>query len=360
MIFNMKKKILVAMSGGVDSSTAAFILKEEGFEVIGATLKLWRSNDDKRRPGGCCSSDDIQDARRVCNHLGIKHYVLNFEEEFKDIVVDDFVSSYLSGKTPNPCIVCNEKIKFNKLLKKTQTLGFDLLATGHYAIIEKSADGYLLKKGLDAAKDQSYVLYRLGQNELSRLIFPLGVYTKKEIRKMAIKAGLPAADKPESQEICFVEKDYGSFINSYVSDAAKKVKPGPIIGADGKVLGKHKGIIFYTIGQRSGLGLSLPEPVYVTSIDPENNIIFVGSREASFSIKAVVEGLCWVSGKEPKFPLKCFTKIRRLHPEAGSVLKKSGETVLVSFKTAQHAVTPGQSAVFYDNDTVLGGGIISN
>jgi tRNA-uridine 2-sulfurtransferase len=355
----MPKKVLVAMSGGVDSSTAAFILKEEGFEVVGATLRLWRSDDDKQRPGGCCSLADIHDARRVCNYLGIKHYVLNFEEEFKKIVVDDFVSSYLCGKTPNPCIVCNEKIKFSTLLKKTEALGFDLLATGHYARIEKSKNDYLLKKGLDPAKDQSYVLYRLGQKELSSLIFPLGVYTKKEIRKMAIKAGLPAAEKPESQEICFVEKDYGSFINSYVPAATKKIKPGPIIGKDGKILGKHKGIIFYTIGQRSGLGLSLPEPVYVTKIDPENNIVFVGSREDSYSNRAVVEGLCWVSGKAPKLPLECLTKIRRLHPEAESVLKKSGENIQVNFTAAQHAVTPGQSAVFYNNDTVLGGGIIS-
>jgi tRNA-uridine 2-sulfurtransferase len=353
------KKVLVAMSGGVDSSTTAYILKEEGFEVVGATLRLWRDNDDKQRPGGCCSIDDIQDARRVCNFLGIKHYVLNYEEEFKNTVVDDFVSSYLCGKTPNPCIVCNDKIKFSKLLEKTTGLGFDFLATGHYGIIEKGADGFLLKKGRDPAKDQSYVLYRLGQKELSRLMLPLGVYTKKEIRKMAIKAKLPAAEKPESQEICFVDKDYGSFINSYVPNAVKKVKPGPIIGANGKVLGQHKGIVYYTIGQRSGLGLSLPEPVYVTRIDPKTNTIFVGAREDSYSKKAVVEDIRWVSGKAPKLPFKCLAKIRRLHPEAEATLKKKGKNISVSFKEPQHAVTPGQAAVFYDGDVVLGGGIIT-
>jgi len=355
----MTKKVLVAMSGGVDSSTAAFLLKEQGYDVVGATLRLWHVSDDKKRPGGCCSIDDIADARRVCHFLGIKHYVLNYEKEFKETVVEDFVKEYLSGRTPNPCIVCNEKIKFNMLLNKMKGLGFDLLATGHYARIEEADGTFALRKGLDTAKDQSYVLYRLGQNELASLIFPLGVYTKKEIRKMAIEHKLPAAEKPESQEICFVDKSYGDFLKSYSPLASKRIKPGPIIDKTGKFLGKHKGIAYYTVGQRSGLNLSLPAAVYVTKIDPEKNTLYVGSKEDSFSKNAFVKELAWVSGKPPKFPLKCHVKIRRLHPEAPAVIKGSAKLVEIVFKTPQHAVTPGQSAVFYAGDTVMGGGIIS-
>ena len=211
--YSQVKKVLVAMSGGVDSSTTAYILKEEGFEVVGATLRLWRSNDDKNRPGGCCSIDDIQDARRVCNFLGIKHYVMNYEEEFKNVVVDGFVNSYLCGKTPNPCIVCNDKIKFSKLLDKTKGLGFDFLATGHYGIIEKSAHGFLLKKGLDPAKDQSYVLFGIRRAILPHLFFPIGGYRKEQIRDVARRANLGVAEKPDSVEICFVpDNDHFNFI----------------------------------------------------------------------------------------------------------------------------------------------------
>lgn len=348
------------MSGGVDSSAAAFLLKQKGYEVVGATLRLWHSGDDKRRPGGCCSIDDIADARRVCHHLGIRHYVLNFEKEFRETVVEDFVSEYLRGRTPNPCIVCNEKIKFSMLLKKTRAIGFDLLATGHYARIGRIGDDYQLKKGRDTAKDQSYVLYRLGQKELSRLIFPLGDYTKKEIRKMALESGLPAADKPESQEICFVDKDYGAFLKSYLPDADSRIKPGPVIDKTGRVIGRHKGIAYYTIGQRSGLGLSLPAPVYVTKIDAAKNTLFVGDRQDAYTGKALVVKLTWVAGRAPKMPLECHTKIRRLHPEAPSTIRRSGKKIAVSFKTSQHALTPGQSAVFYDGGRVLGGGIIAN
>ena len=356
----MTKKVLVAMSGGVDSSTAAFLLKQRGFEVVGATLKLWHPAEDKRRPGGCCSIDDISDARRVCHFIGIKHYVLNYEKAFKETVVKDFVEEYLAGRTPNPCIVCNEKIKFNMLLAKMRAVGFDCLATGHYARIGRAGGKFILKKGVDAAKDQSYVLYRLGQAELSSLLFPLGDYTKKEIRAIAIENKLPSAEKPESQEICFVDKDYGDFIRNYAGGGRKALKPGPIIDAQGKVLGRHKGIAFYTVGQRSGLNLSLPQAVYVTKIDPANNTLHVAGREGAYSKKALVDSLCWVSGKQPRLPMECLTKIRRLHPEALSVISKAGSKIEVSFKTPQHAVTPGQAAVFYKSGKVIGGGVISS
>ena len=279
--------------------------------------------------------------------MGIKHYVLNFEREFKDAVVEDFVSEYLSGKTPNPCIVCNEKIKFSLLSKKMRAIGFDLLATGHYASVKKSGGRFMLKKGVDPAKDQSYVLYRLKQFELSGLIFPLGGLTKKEVRRIAVENNLPAANKPESQEICFVDKDYESFIRGYVPNASKKIKPGPIIDIrNGRVIGKHRGIPFFTVGQRSGLNLSLPSAVYVTRIDPKKNTLYVGSKEQAYSKAAIVENITWVSGKSPKLPLKCSVKIRRLHPEAPAVISKAGKNISVTFKETQHAVTPGQAGSF--------------
>lgn len=354
----MKQKVLVAMSGGVDSSTAAFLLQKEGYEVVGVTLRLWHANDDRKRPGGCCSLEDIHDARRVCHHLGIKHYVLNFEKDFKESVVKDFVSEYLSGRTPNPCIVCNDILKFGLLLKKARALGFDYLATGHYARIDR-ANGLSLRKGVDERKDQSYVLYRLTEKDLARLLLPLGDYTKKEIRRIAAEAGLPAADKPESQEICFIDTDYASFLKNYLKGRGKTIKPGPIIDTSGKLLGRHRGLPYYTFGQRSGLGLTTPLPVYVVDIDVKKNTLVVGGKEETVSEKAFVDKLTWVSGTAPRFPVSCAVKIRRLHQEAPAVLAMSGKKLFAKFDTPQPAVTPGQAAVFYREDTVLGGGIIS-
>ena len=352
-------KILVAMSGGVDSSTAAFLLKEQGHEVVGATLRLWHSADDKYRPGGCCSLDDIYDARRVCDFLGIKHYVLNRETEFRRDVVDAFVSEYLSGATPNPCIVCNEKIKFRMMLSDALALGFDTLATGHYARIERKDDCYQLVVGKDPAKDQSYVLYRLGQSELSHLLFPLGNYTKKEIRAMALQAQLPAAQKPESQEICFVETDYAAFLKSYLPDYDARVRPGPIVDPSGKIVGRHRGLALYTVGQRSGLGLTTPEPVYVIRIDVETNTLCIGPKAQVHAASGSVKDVVWIAGSPPSFPLRCTVKIRRLHQPAPATLTREHDTqVLVAFDVSQPAVTPGQSAVFYAGDIVIGGGII--
>jgi tRNA-specific 2-thiouridylase len=346
------------MSGGVDSSAAAFLLREEGHEVVGLTLRLWHCDDDKGRPGGCCSLAEIYDARRVCDFLGIRHYVLNMEEEFKDAVVEDFVSEYLAGRTPNPCIVCNEKIKFGLLLDKARGMGFEYLATGHYARVEKQQDRFLLKKGADRGKDQSYVLYRLKQKELEYLLFPLGGYTKKEIRKIALDTKLPVAEKPESQEICFVDKDYGSFLNAYSAAVRDKIRPGAIKDAQGKVVGHHKGLPFYTIGQRRGLGLTSPLPLYVTKIDVAANTVHVGEKAAVYVGRVLVDRLSWV--EEPLLqPFAVEVKIRRMHEAAPATVTPAGDTCRVEFTSPQMAVTPGQAAVFYQGETVVGGGVIA-
>jgi tRNA-specific 2-thiouridylase len=356
------QKVLVAMSGGVDSSTAAFLLQKQGCDVVGVTLRLWHANDDRQRPGGCCSLQDTYDAKRVCDYLRIPHYVLNMEQEFKDTVVEDFAGEYLAGRTPNPCIVCNEKIKFGLLMEKAKAIGFDLVATGHYARIEErgSAGGkeYLLKKGKDDGKDQSYVLYRLTRKELASLLLPLGEYTKKEIRALAIENGLPAAQKPESQEICFVDSDYASFLKSYVPEADSRIRPGPLVDKNGRRLGTHKGLAYYTIGQRSGLGLTTPEPVYVIRIDVAANTLVVGGKEDVYSKIMRVDRLNWVL-HPPRAPFACSVKIRRMHrPAAAVVTLHEGEASVV-FDEPQPSVTPGQAAVFYDNEVVAGGGIIS-
>ena len=305
-------------------------------------------------PGGkessCCSLSAVEDARRVANKLGIPYYVLNFKKIFKKKVIDDFISEYNRGRTPNPCVKCNQHIKFDALLKKAKGLEADFLATGHYAKIEKIAERYILKKGIDPKKDQSYFLHSLDQEALSRTIFPLGGLTKQEVRRIAKKFKLNVADKEESQEICFVEDNFGKLMSA---------KEGKIVDIEGKVLGKHKGYQLYTIGQRRGLGLSRKNPAYVLKIDPKTNTIPVGDRGDVYGDDIIAGDLNWISVNKIDTPIKVKAKIRYNSPESeAEILPLSKEKIKVMFKNPQFAITPGQSVVFYDGDAVVGGGII--
>ncbi|MFH1710117.1 MAG: tRNA 2-thiouridine(34) synthase MnmA [bacterium] len=343
----MTKRIVVAMSGGVDSSVAAALLKKEGHDVIGITMQIWPRAE---KGDSCCSLSAVEDARRVANKLGIPYYVLDFQKIFKRNVIDYFISEYNLGRTPNPCVRCNQSIKFDALLKKSKDLGADYLATGHYARIEKKSGRYILKKGVDPKKDQSYFLYPLSQEALSRTIFPLGDMTKQEIRKLAKKFKLKVADKKESQEICFVDGDFGKLFSA---------KKGNIVDLDGKVLGKHKGYQLYTIGQRRGLGLSRKDPAYVAKIDPKTNTVAVGDRGDVYSDDLTAGELNWVSLSKLDASAKVTAKIRYNSPGAEAEIRPIAKgKVKVTFSKPQFAITPGQSVVFYDGDSVVGGGII--
>jgi len=335
-------KVMVALSGGVDSSVAAYILQQQGFEVAGLTLKLHYFADDS-----------VNDAKRVCDILKIKHYVIDLQKEFGEQIIKDFCNSYLLAKTPNPCIVCNEKIKFGLMLEYALNEGFDYLATGHYAVIENKDNEYKLKLPKDMQKDQTYFLYRLSQQQLSKIKFPLGNYTKQEIREIAQKANLPVAQKKDSQEICFIKTNYKDFLKDTVKDFNKKVLPGLIVDKNGNKLGRHNGLIYYTIGQRSGLGLTTPEPVYVLKLDVATNTVVVGTKQDVFSRVAKLENIKFISNKQPE-QFRATVKIRRQHKPAQAFVSKD----IVLFDQEQASVTPGQSAVFYDGDYVLGGGFI--
>ncbi len=355
-------KVVVAMSGGVDSSVAAAILREEGYEVIGMTMQIWPSDrlaEEAERFGGCCGLGAVADAKKVAHRLGIPHYVVNFRGVFSEKVIANFCHEYSLGRTPNPCIRCNQFIKFDALLKRTKELGADFIATGHYARIEKEDAGgrHLLKKGIDHRKDQSYFLYAMTQEQLSHSLFPLGNLTKERVRRMAEQLELPIANKPESQEICFIpDNDYPRFIKGYITDG---VKPGPILDRQGNVLGEHRGIIFYTIGQRKGLGISAREPLYVVAINREENAIIVGSKEEVSGTELTASGLNWIAMAKPRRPMRVKAKIRYLHQEAEAMVTFLGENeVQVKFTEPQMAITPGQAVVFYDGDRVIGGGSI--
>jgi tRNA-specific 2-thiouridylase len=355
----MKKRVVVAMSGGVDSSTAAWFLKESGYEVIGATMCIGTADRSQAGLFRCCGLSDIEDARRVSLQLEIPFHVLNLRGEFEKEIIDYFCNEYAGGRTPNPCIVCNERMKFGSFLKNALELGADYIATGHYARLahDQTAGQYVLKKGVDEAKDQSYVLFSLKQEQLRYILFPLGEHRKRDVRQKAFEVGLKVHDKPESQEICFIqESTYHIFLKERLGES---IEPGPIVDLEGHVLGRHKGIPFYTIGQRRGLGLAKGKPLYVIGIDRLKNAILVGEEKHAYSDTFVVDDPNWIVSPKTASTFPAKVKIRYNHPgsEAELCLRGKGE-VEVKFRSPQKAITPGQAAVFYDGETVLGGGWI--
>ncbi len=358
---NGTKKVIVAMSGGVDSSVAAALLRKD-YQVIGVTMQIWQSSSSSDSPEpdkACCGIDAIEDARQVAYKLGIPHYVVDLREAFNRQVIDNFCHEYSQGRTPNPCIRCNQFIKFGALLEKATELGADYLATGHYARIEPDATSgrYILKKGTDGSKDQSYVLYALTQEQLRRTLFPLGNLTKKRVREIARELGLPVADKRESQEICFVpDNDYSGFLRGYLPDS---IKPGPILDKEGNILGEHHGIISFTIGQRHGMGLAAREPLYITGIDSLKNAIIVGAKAETYGKGLIATDLNWISIEKLDMPVTLMAKIRYHHNEATAEVKPMDDgRVHIRFEEPQMAITPGQAVVFYLGDRVVGGGTI--
>lgn len=382
---NQKKKVVIGMSGGVDSSVAAWLLVQQGYEVIGVTMQIWQEEDEEtvQEEGGCCGLSAVDDARRVAWQLKIPYYVMNFRSEFKNKVMDYFVEEYLQGRTPNPCIACNRYVKWESLLKRSMDIGADYIATGHYARVEKLENGrYALKRSATDAKDQTYALYNLTQEQLSRTLMPVGDYSKEEIRRMAEELGLQVAHKADSQEICFIpDHDYARFIEEEVArenlqiqseacsgcaacDTKKKCRqipgPGNFVDLEGNILGQHQGITHYTIGQRKGLGLAMGHPVFVVEIRPETNEVVIGSNEDVFTDRLVCDKLNWMAidglhGKE----LEVVAKIRYSHKGAPCRIREIGEDLVeCRFLTPVRAVTPGQAVVFFDGDYVAGGGTI--
>jgi len=359
---NNKKRVVVAMSGGVDSSVAACLLQEAGYDVIGISLKVWDEKISNKRGKTCCSFLDIQDARSVCAQLGIPFYAFDFQNEFKSNVIEPFVAEYYSGRTPNPCILCNQHIKFSSLLVEAQKLNADYLATGHHARVRKDDRGqYHLLKGMDASKDQSYVLYHLSQKELSQILFPIGELTKKEVRQLAIKYQLSTADKEESQDICFIsDGDHSRFIKE---NYPKQMKEGFFVNQAGKILGEHQGIHKYTVGQRRGIGIGFGTRTYVIKINAPTNEVVLGLQEDLLASGLVASQVKWVNGQKSMInnnTFSCGVKIRYQKNEIPSLVKVgfTNDQALVHFKDKSPAISPGQAAVFYDGDEVLGGGWI--
>lgn len=354
----MKKKVVVGMSGGVDSSVAAYLLKEQGYDVIGITLRMSPDNDETiENEGGCCSLSAVEDARRVCDRIGIPFYVLNFKDIFKEKVIDYFIDEYMVGKTPNPCIACNKHIKFDALLRKARGIGAEYVATGHYAKIVEKDGRYLLIKSDDDKKDQTYALYNFTQDQLEHTLMPCGEYTKDKIREIAKEIGLAVHNKKDSEEICFIpDNNHGRFI---LEAKPGKIKPGNFVDKEGNVLGKRKGIVYYTIGQRKGLGLSLGRPVFVTDIRPKTNEVVIGPEEDIFKTDLLAKDVNFIPFDNLEGELKVTAKVRYSARPAEAVLypEKNGR-VRVSFKDKQRAITKGQSVVFYDGNIVVGGGII--
>ena len=354
----MKKRVMLGMSGGVDSSVAALLLLKAGYDVTGVTMRL-RPDEfmQESAAGGCCSLDDIDDARRVAYKLGIDHMVLNFQDVFEKNVIEYFAEQYAAGYTPNPCIACNRHVKFEAMLRRAEALDFDYIATGHYGIIEQNDSGRWLLKKAPASKDQSYVLYSFTQEQLSRTLMPLGEYTKPQARAMAEEAGLPVAHKPDSQEICFVEdNDYAGFIERYTG---VKAPAGNFLDVNGAVIGRHLGITHYTIGQRKGLGLTFGKPMYVTKIDTLHNEVTLGEEGSQYSPSLIAADLNFIPFDTLEHEMPCQVMVRyQAKPAQATLIPLEDGKVRVVFETAQRAVTPGQAVVFYDDDVVLGGGTI--
>lgn len=362
-----KKKVVIAMSGGVDSSLAARLLVEQGYDVTGITMKLWGYLDTGGRPthdSNCCSLDDINNAKAECASLGIPHYTLDMSAEFKQIVMDNFVSEYKAGRTPNPCIVCNTEIKWHGLLNKLDDLGVDYLATGHYArkVRHASSGSWVIGRGMDKVKDQSYVLWGIRAEDLERTIFPLGELSKTEVRKLAAAADMRTAETPESMEICFVpDNDYRRFLNQQYPEVVESSPKGDFVNAQGEVIGQHQGVFNYTVGQRKGLGLATGERVFINKIDVENNVIHVGDKKETEARSFVVNSCNWLIPTSHILDKPLKVQIRYNHDaKPAHISLISEEEVDVVFAKPESAITPGQSAVFFQEDQVVGGGIIKS
>lgn len=354
------ERVVVAMSGGVDSSVTAALLHEQGYEVIGVTMKLWDGPEaTAAHHKTCCTLDDVTDARRVALQLGIPFYVVNFKDQFAHQVMDYFVASYRQGYTPNPCVQCNRHLKFTALRQRAQQLGARWVATGHYASVYQADDGrYYIRRGVDSGKDQSYFLFDLSQEQLQATLLPLGQLRKAQVRQHAARLALRVAEKPESQEVCFIpDGDYRRFLRSRLT--SEEYRPGPIVNTAGEVLGEHQGLPFYTVGQRRGLGIAAPQPLYVTGIEAQHNTLVVGRRHETFCATFEVERLNWMRPL-PGRVLHTTVQIRYRHqPVPAEVCPVASDRARVVLQEPQFAVTPGQAAVFYDGTTVVGGGWIS-
>lgn len=358
----MNKRVMIGMSGGVDSSVAAYLLKKQGYEVIGVTMKLWQDDEEYdliENDGGCCSLAAVEDARAVADKIGIPFYVLNFKDVFKEKVIDYFIDEYLQGRTPNPCIACNKHIKFDDLYRRAMALGCDYVATGHYAKIEKDEETgrYYLVKSVTDKKDQTYALYNLTQEQLEHTLLPIGDYEKDRVREIAKEMGMDVYNKPDSQEICFVkDNDYANYVKRH---SKKRIKEGNFVDTKGNILGRHKGIIYYTIGQRKGLGIAFGKPMFVLDIDPKTNTVILGSNDDLFSNELIAKDVNLITVDEITEPIRVEAKIRySAKPAPATVYNNGKDSIRIVFDEPQRAITKGQSVVMYQGDKVVGGGII--